>query len=443
MSDLLAARLQMAFTLGFHIIFACLGVGLPVLLLYAEWRALRGGDPLWYAIARRWSKAFAVLFAVGAVSGTVLSFELGLLWPGLMGTFGSVMGLPFTLEGFAFFTEGIFIGIYLYGWDRLSPRAHFLSGIPIAIAGFAGAFLVVTANAWMNTPVRFRLENGVVVDADPIAAMTSPAAGAQAVHMVLAAYIVTGFIVATVYATARLRGRDTPYARRCMAMGLAMGAALAPLQAVAGDWAAKVVARTQPAKLAAMEGQFATEKGAPLRVGGIPDEEARVTRYALDIPKGLSWLAHGDPDATVVGLDAFPRDEQPPVLIVHLAFQVMVAGGGALALLGLVCAASLAWKRRLPEGRLFLVAVLASGPVSVLALLAGWVVTEVGRQPWVVQGVMRTSEAVTAAPGLKWTLAGSLAIYAILTAGMIAVLRNLARAPLPPEAELPEKPHGA
>src|SRR5688572_6363002 len=265
MEPLMAARLQMALTLGFHIIFACFGMGLPILLLIAEGRFLKTGDVEWKNLAKRWSKAFAVLFAVGAVSGTVLSFELGLLWPKFMGTFGPVIGLPFTLEAIAFFIEAIFAGIYLYGWDRLSPRAHWLSGIPIAVAGLASAVFVVTANAWMNAPLGYTLVANKVVAAQPVVAMLSTASGPQVVHMLFAAGLVCGFGVAAVYAAARLRGNDSTRVRRAMLLGLSMGAVCAPLQAVSGDWAARVVAQTQPVKFAALEGQFKSEARAPLR----------------------------------------------------------------------------------------------------------------------------------------------------------------------------------
>jgi cytochrome d ubiquinol oxidase subunit I len=421
----------MAFTLGCHIIVACLGVGLPALMLFAEWRFLRTNDRGWQTLARRWSKAFAVLFAVGAVSGTVLTFELGLLWPRFMATFGSVIALPFTLEGFAFFLEAIFTGIYLYGWDRLSARLHWWSGFPIAIGGVASAWFVVTANAWMNVPQGFRLEQGVVVEADPIVAMFNPATGAQTAHMIIAAYMVTGFLVAAVYAYELLRGDSSLYVRRAMTLGVALGAALAPAQAIVGHWAAQVVAATQPSKLAAMEGQFRTEAGAPLRLGGLPDERARVTRYAIEIPGGLSWLGYGDRRAVVRGLDDFARDETPPVLICHVAFQTMVLIG--IALVGL--ASWIVWSvwrtGRAPQHRVFLVALIASGPLCVTALECGWIVTELGRQPWIVQGIMRTSDAVTDAPGIRWLGLATLAIYLVLAAATVVVLRLLARVPIP------------
>ncbi len=432
-SALLWARLQMAFTLGYHIVVACLGVGLPVLLLWAEAQSLRTGDAGWKELARRWSKAFAVLFALGAVSGTVLSFELGLLWPEFMGRFGGVIGLSFTLEGFAFFLEAIFVGIYLYSWDRLSPRWHWLTGVPIAISGVASAWFVVTANSWMNVPRGFRLEDGRVVDADPIAAMLNPATGAQTAHMIVAAYMCAGFVVASAYAWRRLRGEDGPYVRRAMALGFALGAVFTPVQAAVGHWAAQTVAETQPVKLAAMEGQFRTETRAPLRLGGWPDPATGETRWALEIPGGLSWLAYGDADARVLGLNDVPPDDRPPVAVVHVAFQIMVGIGTAL--LGLVAWA--AWGRirtgRLPESPWFLRAVVVAGPATVVALEAGWVVTEVGRQPWIVHEIMRTRDAVTQSPGVPWIFAAALAIYAVLTAGTWTVLSRLARIPLKSE----------
>lgn len=433
LSNLLAARVQMALTLGVHIVLACLGVGMPVLLLFAEWRFLRTGDAGWLTLARRWSRAFAVLFAVGAVSGTVLSFELGLLWPQFVGTFGAVMGLPFTLEGFAFFLEAIFAGIYLYGWERLPQRLHWLTGFPIAVSGFASAWFVVTANAWMNSPQGFTLQDGVVVDAEPLAAMFNPATGAQTAHMLLAAYMVTGFLVAAFYAWEWLRGRDGLYQRRAMALGLALGGLCAPAQIVVGDWAARMVAATQPVKFAALEGQFRTQARAPLRIGGWPDERARQTRWAIEIPGALSWLAYGDSDAVVRGLDEFPRQDTPPVAIVHLAFQMMVGIGFALLLLSSLAGCSLLWRRRLPTARAFLWFVVMGGPLSVAALEAGWIVTEVGRQPWIVQGVMRTADAVTDAPGTPWLLVATFAIYTLLGMGVVVVLRLLARVPLPEE----------
>ncbi|MCA9068564.1 MAG: cytochrome ubiquinol oxidase subunit I [Planctomycetaceae bacterium] len=436
--NLLPARLQMALTLGFHIILACFGVGFPVLLLVAEWRFLKTGDELWRTLARRWSKVFAVLFAVGAVSGTVLSFELGLLWPEFMGRWGGVIGLPFTMEGFAFFLEAIFAGIYLYGWDRLPSRVHWWTGWPIAVSGFMSAFFVVTANSWMNTPAGFELAEGEIVNVDPIAAMFNSAAGAQIAHMIVAAYLVSGFGIAAFYALRLLRGSDLEYDRRGMTLGLLMALPMVPVQMAVGDWSAKVVAESQPTKLAAMEGQFETETRAPLRIGGIPDEAAQETRYAIEIPGGLSFLSFGNFDAEVKGLNEVPEENRPPVTVVHFAFQIMV-GIGTLMLFAALWA-GLNWYRHRawPTSRYFLWLTVALGPLSILALEAGWVVTEVGRQPWIVQGVMRTEEAVTQAPGIWEVFAATLAIYGSIGLATVIVLRQIANVPLPKE-----EPHGA
>jgi cytochrome d ubiquinol oxidase subunit I len=319
---------------------------------------------------------------------------------------------------------------YLWCGDRLTIYAGGLRLFPLVLSGFASAWFVVTANAWMNVPQGFQMADGKVVDADPLTAMLNPATGAQTTHMILAAYMVTGCVVASFYAAALLRGRDTLYHRRAMALGLALGMICAPVQVVVGDWAARTVAETQPVKLAAMEGQFRTEASVPLRLGGLPDENARATRYALEIPGALSWLAYGNTQAVVQGLDDFPPQDMPPVAIVHLAFQVMVAIGTGLVLLALWVGRAVWRHHRLPESRTFLRIVVLSGPLAVVALEAGWVVTEVGRQPWIVQGVMRTAEAVTPAPGIGWVLAATVVIYTSLAGGTVAVLRLLAHTPL-------------
>ncbi len=429
-SEVLCARVQMALTLAFHVVIASLGVGFPVLMLVAERRWLSTGDPVWRAIARRWSRAFAVLFAVGAVTGTVLSFEIALLWPAFLRSYGSVIGLPFTLETFAFFLEAIFLGIYLYGWDRMSPRAHWWAGVPVAVAGLASALFVVTANAWMNTPAGFALKDGVAVEVDPWAAMSSPAAAPQAVHMAIAAYVTTGFLVAAFYAIRRLRGDTSVHVSRAMALPLVMAAALVPVQAVVGHWAARVVAATQPVKFAALEGQFRTEARAPLRIGGVPDEGAEKTRFAIEVPGGLSWLAHGDPDAVVTGLHDVPPGDRPPVALVHLSFQAMIGASLGLLAIGAWTAVSALARRRLPSSRPYLRAVAAGGVLALVALEAGWFVTEVGRQPWIVQGSMRVADALTEAPLPVPLLVGSTLAYALLGVATVVVLRRLARRPI-------------
>jgi cytochrome d ubiquinol oxidase subunit I len=347
-----------------------------------------------------------------------------------MGTFGSVIGLPFTLEAFAFFLEAIFLGIYIYSWDRLSPRAHWYSGIPIVIAGVASAWFVVTANAWMNAPRGFSISDKVISNIDPIAAMLNPATGMQTTHMILAAFMVAGFTLASIYAFLILRNTANQYLRRAMTLGLLVGLVATPLQIISGDWAANVVAKTQEVKLAAMEGQFVTESRAPLRIGGLIDRQKKETKYAIELPGLLSWLSYGDTDAVVKGVNDFPEDALPPIAIVHGSFQLMAGIGFALLLLCLWSLVSFIFKRRLPKNKFFLLCVFFAGPASILALEAGWTVTEVGRQPWIVYGIMRTKDAVTDAPGIVWLFWGTLLIYAILTLGTIFILRLLAKQPL-------------
>ncbi len=424
MDSLLAARVQMGLSLGFHIIFAVIGMAMPLMMVVSEALWLRTKNPAYLDLTKRWARGTAILFAVGAVSGTVLSFELGLLWPRFMQWAGPIIGMPFSLEGFAFFLEAIFLGVYLYGWDRVSPRAHLLSGIVVAASGALSGIFVVTVNSWMNTPAGFEIVNGEVVNIDLVAAMLNPAAGAQVVHMLLAAYMAVGFGVAGIHARWLLVDPRHPFHRAALSVALIVGVIPALLQPIAGDWAGKVVARSQTAKFAAMEGHFTTEAWAPLRIGGWPDEERRETRYAIEIPGGLGFLAKGDPAAVVTGLNDIPRENWPPVRWVHVSFQVMVGAGTALAALA-VWASWLAWRRRLFDSRLALMALLVATPLGFLAIEAGWMVTELGRQPWIVQGVMRTADAVTPMPGLVVSLTAIVAIYVLLTVVVVALMRRM------------------
>jgi cytochrome bd ubiquinol oxidase subunit I len=428
---LLEARQMQALSFAVHIPLVCFGVAFPALVLGMEWLGRRRGDPLLVALARRWSKAMIALFAVGVVTGTILSFELGLLWPEFMATYGDIFGLAFALEGFSFFVEAIFIAIYVYGWDRLSPRAHMLAGIPVAIAGFTGSLMVISVNGWMNHPQGFAVENGRVVDVKPFDALFANSYfWHEVVHMYLAAFLVAGFVTASVYAVARLRGRRDRYVKVAMAVPLVVAAIVAPVQVVVGDWAARDVAEQQPTKLAAFEGLAETESGAPIHIGGWYDEERGEVRYGLEIPKLLSLLAFHDPDATVRGLNAVPADERPPVNVVRFAFATMV-GIGVLMAIFAVTFLAVAWRRRaLPDGVWFLRVVAALGPLSVVALIAGWVTTEVGRQPWVVYGHMRTEAAVTGADGIPIGYAALVIIYVALAVATAWLLRRLSRVPL-------------
>jgi len=395
MNDFLFARSQMGMSLGFHIIFAALGIGLPMLMAISEGLYLRTRRPVFLELSKRWSRGAAILFAVGAVSGTVLAFELGLLWPGFMEKAGAIIGMPFSLEGFAFFTEAIFLGLYLAGWNRLPPVVHWLCGVLIALSGILSGVFVVTANAWMNAPTGFKFIDGKITNIDPIAAMLNPASLHEVLHMTLAAFVATGFAVAAIHAFFVMRDRRNAFHRNALGIALALACISAPLQIISGDFSARSVARLQPAKLAAMEANYRTQVGAPLRIGGLPDDESRTNPYALIIPRGLSLLSTHDPHAKVIGLEEFPRNDWPNVRVVHWAFDLMVGAGTTLLILSIM-AGWFAWKHRgLPDGKWFLRALVAAGPLGFLAIEAGWTVTEVGRQPWIIYNVMRTEEAVT------------------------------------------------
>lgn len=424
MTDLLAARSQMAMSLAFHLVFAIIGIGMPVLMVLAERQWQRTRDPVYLALAQRWAKGTAILFAVGAVSGTVLSFELGLLWPGFMEFAGPIIGMPFSLEGFAFFTEAIFLGIYLYGRDRISPRAHLAAGVLVAVSGALSGIFVVIANAWMNAPVGFELVDGQAININPIAALGTPAAFSQTLHMTLAAYAATGFGAAGVHAAMLRRAPSDRFHQRglVLALWLAIPAALA--QPLSGHLSAQFVARSQPAKFAAMESLFVTQERAPLLIGGIPDVAARTVRWGLEIPGALSFLAHDDFTTEVTGLDQVPREDWPNVTITHLSFQVMVGLGMFMALTALAALVALVRRRDVGRMRWLLRAIIAAAPMGFIATEAGWMVTEVGRQPWVIQGVLRTADAVTPMPGLVVPFLGFTLLYVALSVAVVWLLRR-------------------
>ncbi len=427
------ARELQAMSFIFHIPLVCFGVAFPAMVLFVEALGLRTGDDTYRALAKRWSKAMAVLFAVGVVTGTILSFELGLLWPEFTAKFGEVFGLGFGLEGFSFFTEAIFIAIYVYGWERLSPRLHLLAGIPIVITGVTGSLMVISVNGWMNHPVGFDVAaNGSITNVKPWTALFNPNFWHEFVHMYIAAFMVAGFLVAAIYSVAWLRGEHTHYIRIAMVVPLAIAALASPVQVLVGDWAGREVARYQPTKLAALEGAYRTESGAPIHIGGYYDGKG--VEFGIPIPMLLSLLAEHDPSATIQGLEKVPERNRPPVNVVRFAFQTMVGIGTALALLGTLFVVT--WWRhgRLPRSRWFYRAVIAAGPASLLALICGWVTTEVGRQPWIVYELMRTEQAVTNAGGLPLVFFAMLAVYLALTVLSVGVVRRLAARP--PEAEL-------
>jgi cytochrome bd ubiquinol oxidase subunit I len=433
---LLQARQMQALSFSVHIPLVAFGISFPVIVLFVEWLWLRSGDPLYLTLARRWSRVMVTLFAVGVITGTVLSFEMGLLWPNFTGTFGGVFGLGFAIEGFSFFMEAIFLGIYVYGWGRLGRRAHLLSGIPIVLTGLTGSLMVIAVNAWMNHPGGFRLRAGRVVDVDPFRALFENSyLWQELVHMYVAGYIVSGFVMAAVYAFGWLRGRRGRYQRVALTIPLSVAVLASIVQAPVGDWSARVVAVTQPTKLAAIEGLYRTTRGASEHLLGWY-VNGRI-RYGIAIPHLLSLLAFHSWNATVQGLAAVPANQRPPVNVTRVSFQLMVGIGTLFVLIALFFLAVWVRRRRLPQLRAFYAAVVLCGPLSIVALIAGWVVTEVGRQPWVVYHVMTTAQAVTGAHGIAVGYATLAASYFVVGCGLIWVLRRLARAPLEGPAEPP------
>jgi cytochrome bd ubiquinol oxidase subunit I len=425
-AQVLPARAQMATTLGFHIILACMGIALPSFVLLAEYVGLRRKNDTAMRLARRWSQVMAVLIAVGAVTGTVLSFELGLLWPGLMRRYGEVLGFPFALEGVFFFVEAIFAAIYLFGWRRLSGWAHFWSGIPIAVAGIFGAMSVIAVNSWMNQPGGFTAEGGRIVSIHPWQVFFNHAAIYEMPHMILAAYMVAGFTVAGVYAMGILRGRRDRYHYTGFSLGFVPAAVLTPFQLFVGDTAARAIATDQPVKFAAMEYVVHTSRNVPEWLGGV--DIGGSIYGGLKIPYLDSLLVGFRPSTRVIGWDSVPPSDRPPVVwLIHLCFDAMVGLGSLLLLVGL-WAAWMWWRRRrLPSQRVFWMAGAVSGLAAIVAMECGWVVTEVGRQPWVVYRLETTAAAATTNGGVVTTLSIIVVLYAALGVATLLILRKLAR----------------
>jgi cytochrome d ubiquinol oxidase subunit I len=424
-AQLLPARTQMAFTLGFHIVLVPLGVAFTFITLVAHYRGLKHDDADALRLAQRWAKVAAVLFAVGAVSGTVLTFEMGLLWPGLMSRFGDAYGIPFAIEGLFFFLEAIFIAIYVYGWKRLPAWPHFFTGIPVVLSGIGGTLSVVAANSWMNQPQGFTLRHGHVVDVEPLKVIFNDAFWHESVHMLLAAYLVAGFLVAGVYAVGMLRGRRDRYHRIGFLIAFTVAAIAMPIQIFVGDWVARQVFAQQPVKFAAQELIYKTRRQAPETIGGVLVDGK--VRYGIQIPGLASLLADFNTDTPVTGLNSVPARDRPHANVVHLAFDLMVSIAFALLALSLWFAV-VWWRRReLPRTRWFLRATALAGAAAVAAMEAGWVVTEVGRQPWVVYKLLRTEDAVTHADGVWVTLVGVVVLYAAVGTAAVLVLRGMAK----------------
>lgn len=424
MEELLAARTQMALSLGFHIVFAAIGMVMPFFMAVSHYRWLKTGNPEFLALTKAWSKGVAIFFVVGAVSGTVLSFELGLLWPRFMQHAGPIFGMPFSLEGAAFFVEAIALGFFLYGWGRMNPWFHWFTGLLVGVSGLASGAMIMAANAWMNAPAGFDFVNGEYLNIDPLAAMFNDAWFTQATHMLLAAFVATGFAVGGIHALLALRGDNPGFHLKAFRIALSFGAVAALLQPISGDLSAKDIAQRQPAKLAAMEAHFHTEKNAPLIVGGIVDEANQTVKYKLELPGMLSFLAHGDFESEVTGLDAFPPENHPPVALTHYAFQVMVGLGGILMLAGLVFLLARGFRSHLLARTLFLKGFVLLTPAGFIALEAGWMVTELGRQPWVIYGIMRTEDALTPMPGIAWSLGLFVLVYLMLSVAVVFLMKR-------------------
>lgn len=419
----------MALSLGFHIIFASISMVLPFFMALSHRRYLKDGSQVHLRLTHAWAKGAAILFATGAVSGTALSFQLGLLWPGFMEHAGPIIGMPFSLEGAAFFLEAIFLGLFLYGWDRLPPRPHFWSGVMVGVCGLASGVLVVAANGWMNSPAGFVWRDGQATDIQPWVAMFNRAWPLQAAHMLVAAIQATSFGAAGLHAFGLLGARGKPdtaaFHRAALHIALPIAVAASLIQPLLGDLSAKAIADRQPEKLAAMEAHFHTEAGAGLYLGGWVDERTETVSYAIKIPYALSFLAHGDPHAEVIGLDRFDPEDRPPVLVTHLAFQIMVLIGSVLAAVSLFWLVARKFKPHWLEARWFLWLLCTLTPTGFLALEAGWVVTEVGRQPWILYHLIRTKDAVTPVPGQAFTFMAIAALYGFLFVMTFLVLARI------------------
>lgn len=422
MNDFLAARSQMALSLGFHIIYSCIGMVMPVFMAVAHYKYLKTNDEVYKNITQAWSKGVAIFFATGAVSGTMLSFELGLLWPKFMQHAGPIFGMPFSLEGVAFFIEAIALGFFLYGWKRFNKWFHWATGVLVGVSGIISGILVVAANAWMNSPSGFDYVNGQYLNIDPIKAMFNDAWFAEALHMTIAAFVATGFAVAGIHALMIYRRQNITFHTKAFKIAIAFAAVAAILQPLSGDISAKHAAKRQPAKLAAMEALFKTQAHAPLVIGGIPDTATKKVNYGIEIPGLLSFLVHDNFKQEVKGLDAIPKNEQPPIAITHYAFELMVATGMTMMAIAVLYFIALWKKRNWLFKKWFLKLFIIATPFGFIAVEAGWTVTEVGRQPWILQGIMRTADAVTPMPGIQYSFYLFSFVYFTLSLAVIFLL---------------------
>lgn len=424
MDDFIAARSQMAISLGFHIIYSCIGMVMPVFMAISHYKWIKTGEPVYKNVTQAWSKGVAIFFATGAVSGTILSFELGLLWPKFMEHAGPIFGMPFSLEGVAFFIEAIALGFFLYGWNKFNKWFHWCTGVMVGISGIASGILVVSANSWMNSPSGFDFVNGKYLNIDPIKAMFNGSWFSESLHMTIAAFSATGFAVAGIHALMIAKKQNIQFHTKAFKIAIVFGAIAAILQPFSGDISAKNAAKKQPAKLAAMEAYFHTQPYSPLTIGGIPDRANKKVNYGIEIPGLLSFLVYDNFKQPVSALDTIPIKDQPPITVTHIAFEIMIAIGSAMMLIGILYFVAIWKKKSWLSKKWFLNLFILSTPFGFIAVESGWTVTEVGRQPWIIQGVMRTSEAVTPMPGIHYSFYLFTAVYLTLSVAVIFLLKR-------------------
>jgi cytochrome d ubiquinol oxidase subunit I len=434
LDSVILSRMLTTLTLAFHIIFATIGVGVPVMISIAEFIGVKRNDPYYLLLARRWTRGFVVTVAVGVVTGTCIGLQLSLLWPSFMEIAGQVISLPLFMETFAFFFEAIFLGIYLYTWDRFQkPIYHWLLSIPIVIGSSLSAFFITTVNAFMNTPQGFTLEGRTITGIDPISAMFNPATPSKVFHVLSTSYMTSAFILATITALAILKGKKGEYEKKALNLTMIAAFVFSLLSFIAGDVSAKFLAEHQPEKLAAGEWHFETEKGADLILFGTLNEDGEIENE-IRIPKLLSFLSFNDFDAEVIGLNEFPEDERPPLWI-HYMFDIMVSIGVYSLLISFLYLIFMKWKKSLLYNRLFLWLIAIAGPLTMIAIEAGWIYAEVGRQPWILRGYMKVAEGATTSEHVGLMFILFFALYSALAIICAIVLRKMFKNN-PAEAEL-------
>lgn len=417
------SRILTLMTLSFHILYATIGVGVPLMIMIAQWVGIKKNDEHYTLLARRWARGFVITVAVGVVTGTAIGLQLSLLWPEFMQLAGNVIALPMFMEVFAFFFEAIFLGIYLYTWNRFEDqRKHLLLLIPVALGAAASSVFITIVNAFMNSPQGFEILNGEFVNVQPLLAIFNPAVPTKVAHVVATAFMTSAFVLASIAALRLIHGSDHVYHKKALFLTMKLGLVFSVATAIIGDFSGKYLAEYQPEKLAAAEWHFETEDNARLILLGVLDGEE--PKYAIEIPYALSILAHGVPGAEVTGLNEFPEDERPPLWI-HYLFDTMVGIGMWLAFFSFVYVVG-AWRGwAIVRMKWFRWLTLLTGPLALIAIEAGWWFTEVGRQPWILRGYMRTSEAATTSGQVDLMIILFAGLYFVLGVGTIVVLSRM------------------